>query len=62
MPARRWTGKAGCIVDKAGPQKWCEPTGDDNVTQKQELMEHSQGLIVESQIVCLTCSLRSRTP
>ncbi|XP_035274243.1 calcium homeostasis modulator protein 6-like [Anguilla anguilla] len=45
-----WKGRF-VIVDKAGPQKWCEPTGDDNVTQKQELMEHSQELFVLSQVI-----------
>lgn len=54
-----WKGRF-VIVDKADPLKWCEPTGKDNVTQKQELMERSQGLIVQSQVIgiallLLTC-------
>ncbi|KAJ8340679.1 hypothetical protein SKAU_G00353120 [Synaphobranchus kaupii] len=45
-----WKGRF-VIVDKAAPQKWCEPTGEDEVTQTQELMVRSQELLVVSQVI-----------
>ncbi|XP_008301991.1 uncharacterized protein LOC103373783 [Stegastes partitus] len=50
-----WEGRF-VLVDKAAPQKWCEPIGERNDTQ-QELMLRSQRLFVYSQgigIVLLT--------
>ncbi|KAL0968687.1 hypothetical protein UPYG_G00270210 [Umbra pygmaea] len=43
-----WSGRF-VIVDKAPPQKWCEPHHDDGTLQ--ELMLHSQELFVESQVI-----------
>ena len=43
-----WKGRF-VIVDKAAPQKWCEPTNEDDVTP-QELMLRSQQLFVVSQV------------
>ncbi|KAJ8247945.1 hypothetical protein GJAV_G00252390 [Gymnothorax javanicus] len=45
-----WKGRF-VIVDKAAPQKWCEPTGEDEVAQTQELMVRSQELFVVSQVI-----------
>ena len=42
-----WIGRF-VIVDKAAPQKWCEPILDDGTLP--ELMIHSQELFVESQV------------
>ncbi|XP_048119387.1 uncharacterized protein LOC125307443 [Alosa alosa] len=44
-----WKGRF-VIVDKAAPQKWCEPTNGDDVTP-QELMLRSQQLFVVSQVI-----------
>ncbi|XP_042561071.1 calcium homeostasis modulator protein 6 [Clupea harengus] len=44
-----WKGRF-VIVDKAAPQKWCEPTNEDDVTP-QELMLRSQQLFVVSQVI-----------
>ncbi|XP_023854064.1 calcium homeostasis modulator protein 2 [Salvelinus sp. IW2-2015] len=43
-----WNGRF-VIVDKAAPQKWCEPPHDDGTLQ--DLMVHSQELFVESQVI-----------
>ncbi|XP_010882044.1 calcium homeostasis modulator protein 6 isoform X2 [Esox lucius] len=43
-----WSGRF-VIVDKAAPQKWCEPPQDDGTLQ--DLMLHSQELFVESQVI-----------
>ncbi|KAG7467991.1 hypothetical protein MATL_G00138090 [Megalops atlanticus] len=45
-----WKGRF-VIVDKAAPQKWCEPTKGDEVTRTQELMVRSQELFVVSQVI-----------
>ncbi|XP_059421418.1 calcium homeostasis modulator protein 6-like [Carassius carassius] len=44
-----WHGRF-VIVDKAAPQKWCEPIEEESVSP-QELMLRSQRLFVESQVV-----------
>ncbi|XP_055030033.2 uncharacterized protein [Misgurnus anguillicaudatus] len=44
-----WHGRY-VIVDKAAPQKWCEPTQEERVPP-QELMLRSQRLFVESQVI-----------
>ncbi|KAK2894394.1 hypothetical protein QQF64_012777 [Cirrhinus molitorella] len=46
-----WHGRF-VIVDKAAPQKWCEPIQEESVTP-QELMLRSQRLFVESQVIGL---------
>lgn len=43
-----WEGRF-VLVDKAAPQKWCEPTSEGDVTP-QELMLRSQQLFVFSQV------------
>lgn len=43
-----WEGRF-VLVDKAPPQKWCEPIGEGDVTP-QELMLRSQQLFVFSQV------------
>ncbi|KAI4829878.1 hypothetical protein CesoFtcFv8_000650 [Champsocephalus esox] len=44
-----WEGRF-VIVDKAAPQKWCEPINEGDVTP-QELMLRSQQLFVFSQVI-----------
>ncbi|CAL8404226.1 unnamed protein product [Boreogadus saida] len=44
-----WEGRF-VIVDKAAPQKWCEPLSDGDVPL-QELMLRSQNLFVFSQVI-----------
>ncbi|XP_028812787.1 calcium homeostasis modulator protein 6-like [Denticeps clupeoides] len=44
-----WEGRF-VLVDKAAPQKWCEPIKEDDVAPK-ELMIRSQQLFVVSQVV-----------
>ncbi|KAG7473445.1 hypothetical protein MATL_G00095940 [Megalops atlanticus] len=44
-----WKGRY-VIVDKAAPQKWCEPINENDVTP-QELMLRSQELFVVSQVI-----------
>ncbi|XP_016369330.1 protein FAM26F [Sinocyclocheilus rhinocerous] len=44
-----WHGRF-VIVDKAAPQKWCEPIQEESVSP-QELMLRSQRLFVESQVI-----------
>lgn len=48
-----WKGRF-VIVDKAAPQKWCEPTSEGDVTP-QELMLRSQQLFVVSQVSLISC-------
>lgn len=48
-----WKGRF-VIVDKAAPQKWCEPTSEGDVTP-QELMLRSQQLFVVSQVSFISC-------
>lgn len=43
-----WHGRY-VIVDKAAPQKWCEPTQEERVSPR-DLMLRSQRLFVESQV------------
>ncbi|KAF1393102.1 hypothetical protein PFLUV_G00034980 [Perca fluviatilis] len=44
-----WEGRF-VLVDKAAPQKWCEPISEGDVTP-QELMLRSQQLFVFSQVI-----------
>ncbi|KAL2088264.1 hypothetical protein ACEWY4_015163 [Coilia grayii] len=44
-----WKGRF-VIVDKAAPQKWCEPTNGEDITA-QDLMLRSQQLFVASQVI-----------
>ncbi|XP_062327478.1 calcium homeostasis modulator protein 6 [Osmerus eperlanus] len=44
-----WKGRF-VLVDKAAPQKWCEPTSEGDVPP-QELMLRSQQLFVVSQVI-----------
>ncbi|XP_014911127.1 protein FAM26F [Poecilia latipinna] len=44
-----WDGRF-VLVDKAAPQKWCEPVTEGDVTS-QELMLRSQRLFVFSQVI-----------
>ncbi|KAJ8343468.1 hypothetical protein SKAU_G00307970 [Synaphobranchus kaupii] len=44
-----WKGRF-VTVDRAAPQKWCEPTDENDVTP-QELMLRSQKLFVVSQVI-----------
>lgn len=37
-------------MDKAAPQKWCEPTQDQESVSPRDLMLRSQRLFVESQV------------
>lgn len=48
-----WEGRY-VLVDKAAPQKWCEPVKEGDVTA-QELMVRSQQLFVFSQVSCSCC-------
>ncbi|XP_056622118.1 calcium homeostasis modulator protein 4 [Triplophysa dalaica] len=45
-----WHGRY-VIVDKAAPQKWCEPTQDQESVSPRDLMLRSQRLFVESQVI-----------
>ncbi|TWW67481.1 uncharacterized protein LOC130521725 isoform X1 [Takifugu flavidus] len=46
-----WEGRF-VLVDKAAPQKWCEPISEGNFT-RQELMLRSQEWIVMSQVIAI---------
>ncbi|XP_029701935.1 uncharacterized protein [Takifugu rubripes] len=46
-----WEGRF-VLVDKAAPQKWCEPISEGNFTT-QELMLRSQEWIVMSQVIAI---------
>ena len=51
-----WEGRF-VLVDKAAPQKWCEPTSEGDVTP-QELMLRSQQLFVFSQVSGMFSNLK----
>uniref|UniRef100_A0A665X2F3 Uncharacterized protein n=1 Tax=Echeneis naucrates TaxID=173247 RepID=A0A665X2F3_ECHNA len=51
-----WEGRF-VLVDKAAPQKWCEPISEGDVTP-QELMLRSQQLFVFSQVSLSFCSFQ----
>lgn len=54
-----WEGRF-VLVDKAAPQKWCEPISEGDVTS-QELMLRSQQLFVFSQVSTAVCDDSAQT-